>query len=104
MVEVVKNPRREAMAQHFEAAKASLAATIGAERNAGVAHFDSTASVSDPQITPFLDAMRRAGWVPRAKQGLLVDALECPHCRRGKSRYAFSKYGIAVRCCAYCDN
>jgi len=81
-----------------------LAASIQAEQEAGVAHFDSTAAVSDPQITPFLDAMRRAGWAPVEKQGLLVEALGCPHCRRGNSRYAFSKGDAVVRCCAYCNN
>ena len=104
MTQFVENPRREAMAQHFEAAKAALAATIQAEREAGVAHLDSTASVSDPQITPFFYAMRRAGWIPSAKHGVLIEAKECPHCRRGKSRYVFTKLDETVRSCVYCNN
>lgn len=98
------NPRAEVLASHLQAAQLALAQKIKAEVDAGVPYFDSTRAVADDEITPFLNAMRSGGWIPKSRNGLLVNALQCEYCRRGSSRFAFEKDGTEVRCCVYCDH
>jgi hypothetical protein len=101
---LIENPRAQVLVDHLQAAHAELARRMQVEADAGVPHFDSVAAVSDSSITPFLNAMTAGGWIPTAKNGLLVSALTCEHCRRGASRFALEKDGVEVRCCVYCNN
>lgn len=100
---MTNNPRSAAMSKYLAQAKAELAARITADA-AGVPHFDSVAAISDPELTPFMRAMRLAGCEPVMKHGNLAEASECPHCRRGQTRHRFTRNQQEVICCAYCDN
>ncbi len=105
MTEADTTPRAAALAKHLANAQAALAETIRSEREAGVPYFDRTEAVSDPSITPFLNAMRADGWIPRlSKSGCLAETQPCVACRQPASRFAFLKDGEELRCCVYCDN
>lgn len=98
-------PRSAALAKHLARAQAALTETIRSERESGVPYFDRTEAVSDPYITPFLNAMRSDGWIPKlSKSGCLAESQPCEACRKPASRFAFLKAGEELRCCVYCDN
>jgi hypothetical protein len=97
-------PRATALAMHLCAAKQAAATAINADRAAGVPYFDIAEAVTDVAITPFLAAMRAAGWIPELHEsGCLVETQPCKHCRQAASRYAFVRDTTEIRCCAYCD-
>lgn len=98
-------PRAEALAKHLSGAQVTLAKVTQAELEAGLPYFDRTEAVSDPDITPFLNAMRADGWFPKlAKSGCLAETQPCKPCSQQGSRFAFLKAGSELRCCVYCDN
>lgn len=98
-------PRSAALAKHLARAQAALTEIIRSEREKGVPYFDRTEAVTDPHITPFLNAMRSDGWIPKlSKSGCLAETQPCEACRKPASRFAFLKAGEELRCCVYCDN
>ena len=105
MIDTDTTPRAAALSKHLARAQAALTETIRSEREAGVPYFDRTEAVTDPYITPFLNAMRADGWIPKlSKSGCLVETQPCGTCREPASRYAFLKDGEEIRCCVHCDN
>ncbi len=98
-------PRAAALAKHLASAQIALAETIRAERKAVVPHFNRTEAISDPYITPFLNAMRADGWIPKlSKSGCLAETQPCDACRQPASRFAFLRTDVELRSCVYCDN
>lgn len=90
MIATDTTSRTAAFAKHLADAQIALAETIQAERDASMPHFDRTEAVPDTAITPFLNAMRADGWVPKlGKSGSLVETQPCESCRQRASRFAF---------------
>lgn len=81
--------------------RAILASTIEAERVAGVEWPDSTATVADPVMTPFVRAVKAEGYTPKMNKGGCAALEQCPTCR-SSSVWTFSKDGQDLKLCAWC--
>lgn len=79
-----------------------LAAKIAAEKMAGVRPSEGTKAISDPVVTPFLTAMKNAGFVLKQTPKVAVQARSCKKCQR-KMAYAFLADDQEITVCAKCD-
>lgn len=89
-------------AETIRRATDDLKAQIAAEQAQRVPYFDSTAAVTDMNITPFLRAMRDEGYPAKlSASGCLVDTKACSDCR-AKSVFAFAGPAGDFEMCVYC--
>lgn len=79
-----------------------LAAKIAAEKMAGVKPMEGTAAISDPVVTPFLNAMQGAGFVLKQTPRSAVQAQSCKDCGR-KMAYRFLDGDRELVVCAECS-
>ena len=64
----------------FRRERHKLSAKIAAEKMQGIRHEDSTAAVTDPVITPFLNAMKSVGCNPVANRSGTLLINRCMNC------------------------
>lgn len=87
--------------QNIEIEAQALAAVIANEQAAGVEHFNSTAAVSDPFITPFFRAVKREGY-SQVLKGSCMELKPCERCRK-HSAGVYTRDGNTVLLCPLCD-
>lgn len=87
--------------KQFRKAHNRLAAKIAADKMQGIERSSGTLAISDPVITPFLQAMKEAGYTPKvgARGSLIVD--RCARCSKN-SAYTFRDAQRDFRACANC--
>lgn len=87
--------------KQFQRARNRLAARIAADKMQGIERSNSTLAVSDPVITPFLQAMKEVGYLPQTgRRGSLVSD-RCARCSK-PTAYTFLHGDSAFRACATC--